>query len=360
MLYAYEADVLPYRADAGWIVANPCESICSDFIEGGHFVLEFDHPPPGDSSNYHLWIAQSGNPFPLTLWVEWNYRSNHPLGPNFDTCDGRFSLKYRSIHHVVYTYGNAAISWSGVGFVWPLDLYEFHTYRFESHDGMNYSISVDGQVFILDSDNGSLGAHYLQFGSNAGTCHDWVNLPFVRNEWDFIRYGTIGFGERIVAADPPMGFLDASTYATLDRFVVTYDSPNYVYINDIAVEVSCSNGPPCPPAPQVIATKRLDNGPADVLQIILDRPLPPSQRTTFTFTDVNPSDPANPSINTVAYTFQLGDVNADGHRNLRDFASLQNCYLIVNPVSICAAFDFNANHVIDPLDYVAFRTLMDE
>ncbi len=345
VLYSYDCDVPPYDPLAGWLHFDPCESICIDSNEDGHFILELNHPPPGDTSNYHLWIAHQGEPSPPTLWVEWSYSSNHPLGPNYYSCDGRFSIVYRGIHDVIYTYGNAAISWSGDDVVWPLELSEFHTYRFESIGGVDYSISVDGEVFVLDSDNSPVGSHYLQFGSLAGTCHDWANLPSVLNEWDFIRYGTIEFGEQIIAADPPIGFLNSNIYSELNRFIITYDSPNYAHIDDITVEVSGGE------TPAVIATKRLDNGPSDVLQIILDRPLPAAERTTFTFND-------GVGTNVVSYTFQLGDINADGRWNLADFAALQNCFFQLTHTTSCSAFDFDLNLIVDLSDYPAFKAIL--
>jgi len=93
-----------------------------------------------------------------------------------------------------------------------------------------------------------------------------------------------------------------------------------------------------------------------VLEILLDQPLPPGERTTFTFTDTDPSDPANPTINTVAYTFQRGDVNADGRWNLRDFAALQSCSFTLASDSHCAAFDYDVSIFIDHEDYAAFVT----
>lgn len=329
LLYRYEGNVAPYDPSAGWLHVDPCESPpCTEVLDGGMFGLQFDHPPPGDIVNYHLWIAQSPNPPPASLWVEWNYRSNHPLGPNFYSCDGRFALRYGNILEVVNTYGNAAISFGGDDIIYPLALEELHTYRFESLDGINYRILVDGLTLSQGIDNDGLGNNYLQFGSLAGTCDEWESLPFVLNQWDFIRYGTIGLDERIVEADPPIGFLNPNLFNDIDRFTVTYDSPNYAYIDDIAVEITDGD------TPVVIATKRLDNSPPNVLQVVLDRPLPPGERTTFTFND-------GIAANVVSYTFQLGDINADGRCNLADFAAMQNCFYQLTHTTICAAFDFD-------------------
>ncbi len=346
LLYRYEGNVAPYDPSAGWLHFDPCESPpCTEVIENGTFGLQFDHPPPGDIVNYHHWIVPPQEPPPPTLWVEWHYRSNHPLGPNFYSCDGSFTLRYRNVLEVVNTYGNAAISFGGDDIIYPLALEELHTYRFESLDGNNYRIVVDGLNLSQGSGNHEIGNNYLQFGSLAGTCDEWESLPFVYNQWDFIRYGTISSGERIVVADPPSGFLNPNIYSSIDRFTITYDSPNYAYIDDITIEVSGGD------APQVVATKRLDNGPSDVLQIVLNRPLPANERTTFTFND-------GEVINIVSYTFQLGDINADGRWNLFDFAALQNCFFQLTHTTNCAAFDFDTNLIIDPADYYQFSTIL--
>ena len=48
---------------------------------------------------------------------------------------------------------------------------------------------------------------------------------------------------RFTASDPPGGFLDAREYAGLDCFSVTFDSPNYVYLDEITVEVTGEGKP---------------------------------------------------------------------------------------------------------------------
>lgn len=354
LLFSYEGNELP-SASNGWPVSNPCENPCSEFIENGAFV--WFYPFPGDWAIYKHRMAEPPALPPPTLWIEWQFRSNHPIGPNFDSCDASFQFYYGRVLDSVFMYGNAAISGEGGDSVHGLSLDEFHTYRFESLDGMRYQVSVDGVIFVEYTDSQPLtSAPFIQFEAVGGCPSDWI--PNMKDEWDMVRYGTIGFGERFVAADPPIGYLNPNVFSNVDRFTVTYDSPNYAYIDDITVETTCDAGQPCPEAPQVIATKRLDNGPSDVLQIILDRPLPLGERTTFTFTDVDPSNPANPTINTVSYTYQLGDINADGQWNLRDFAALQTCFFQLSAATDCAAFDFNDNIIIDLPDHAAFYSLM--
>jgi len=138
----------------------------------------------------------------------------------------------------VFMYGDAAVSFSGDDAVVGLGIEDFHSYRFESLDGVNYTVAVDGEVFIVGWQNQPNGYHGLSFRGDGGCIGD--KMPNTINEWDFVRYGTINYGETIVATDPPGpaggGFISARTHAPLDRFTVTYDSPNYVYVDEIAVQ----------------------------------------------------------------------------------------------------------------------------
>ncbi|MEK7710336.1 MAG: dockerin type I repeat-containing protein, partial [Planctomycetota bacterium] len=274
--------------------------------------------------------------------------------------------------------------------VLDLAIDEFHTYRFESLDGINYFMSVDGTIFLVDQENQPNGYSAISFAGRAGCLDD--QIPNAVNEWDFVRFGTIGYGERIVASDPPGGFVDARVHPSLDRFTITYDSPNYVYINDVTVTVTSLgtdakrheateehpnpererraptplNPPlvkgeagPAPalgvrtvaPLPVVIATRRLDNGPTDVVEIVLDRPIPYGATTRFTFND-------GALAQSLQYTFAPGDTNGDGRADLADFAYFQNCFglgtVLSNPAP-CAALDFNADSDIDLSDFAAFE-----
>ena len=274
VLYRYEGDVFPHDPSAGWLIADPCEGFCAESIENGHFVLTWIDG--GDLANYHLWIARGGDTPPPSLWVEWRFRSSQPFGGIFYTCDARFTINYGGMHDLLWMFGDTVFSFSGNGSVSGLDIEEFHTYRYESVDGINYRISVDGLVFIVGADNDPLGTHYLQFGGQGGCS---VDLLPSYNEWDFVRYGTIGFGERIIASDPPSGYLDPALYSDLDRFTVTFDSANYVYIDAITVEVTGGI------APEVIQTRRREADDVDTVEIVLDGPLPANETTRFIFDD---------------------------------------------------------------------------
>ncbi len=91
-----------------------------------------------------------------------------------------------------------------------------------------------------------------------------------------------------------------------------------------------------------------DNGPPDVVEIVLDRPIPYNATTRFTFND-------GVAVNAVEYTFAPGDTDGDGAADLFDFAALQNCFE-VSPVSgACLVFDLNADHSIDLRDFAGLQ-----
>ncbi len=312
LLYRYDCDVLPYDPSAGWVIGNPCVAPqCTESVSGGRFILDWP-PDNGDIVNYDLTITPAGQPPPPALWVEWRFRSTLPLHPSHAGCDAWFDFVYDRIGDSVYLHGDAAVSFEGGQFILGLALNEFHTYRFESLDGLNYRVSVNGEVFITDVGVGPGGTRSrLQF-IGRGACPLSITLG-THNEWDFIRYGTIGEGETIVTSNPPGGILDAEQYSSLDRFTITFDQPNYVYVNEITVEVLPNQYRPGAPGsgavlsddylpdpnparqrwadhpalalgvPMVIATRRLDNGAPETVEIVLDRPLAVGTTTRFTF-----------------------------------------------------------------------------
>jgi hypothetical protein len=165
------------------------------------------------------------------------------------------------------------------------------------------------------------------------------------NEWDFVRYGTIGFGERIIAADPPGGFVDASRRAGLDRFAVTFDAANYVYLDEITVQATGGD------APQVVATRRRENDEPDTVEIVLDRAIPMPGTTTFTFND-------GTIANTVEYTFAPGDTNGDGVVDLHEVAAMQTCFGRPPTDGACTALDLVPSNFIDQSDVAALMTLL--
>ena len=124
---------------------------------------------------------------------------------------------------------------------------------------------------------------------------DWV--PDMVNEWDFIRYGTIADGELIVAAVPPAGIISHEQASGVTTILATFDGPNHVYVDDIAVVATSGV------APNVVATRRLDNGAPETVEIVLDRELPRGATTTFTFTDAS-------GAQTIEYTRLAPDIPA--------------------------------------------------
>ncbi len=310
LLYCYEGDVVPYDESAGWIVADACDDPCSESVEDGHFVLRW--PYAGNLANYHLWITQPPQEPPPTLWVEWRFRSNQPIGPYSYTCDANFKIRYAAVTDLVNMFGDAAVSWSGDGFIGGLAIDQFHTYRFECLNGFDYHVSVDGQVFIVDVGRSPGEYHNIQL-AGSGYCAPPPPDPSTVNEWDFVRYGTISSGEQIIASDPPAGLVDAMQYPDLDRFTVTFDSPNYVYIDEVTVEVTGGI------APVVTQTRRREKDEPDTVEIVLDRPLPINHTTRFTFND-------GVAVNVIEYTPAYGDADDDGVTD-----DVDNCPNTPNP-----------------------------
>ena len=205
-------------------------------------------------------------------------------------CDGRFKVRYEDALDVVYLHGDSAVSHSGDYVVTGLDIDEFHTYRFESLDGVYYEFSVDGLVFMVGYGDSGNGYHYLQFGGFGGCSVE--ELP-TTHEWDYIRYGTIDTSPssmNIETTDPPEGYLDPGLYPELDRFTVTFGAPNFVFTDEISIQVTGGV------APEVSRVWRRDDHGPETVEIILDRPIPMDEATTFTFNDGRSGD-------TVYYTY---------------------------------------------------------
>ena len=342
LLYGYEGDVLPFP-DAGW-TWGVCELPCLESLVDGHLQLAWD--TEGHQINYGYRISTPGSPPPPPppFWVEWRFRSNHPLGPFSWTCDAAFVVRYWEIVDVLWLFGDAAISHSADEAVYPLPLNEFRAYRFETLDGMNFCYWVDGKLFRCDVDVSSTASDALQILAQGGCGPEYH--PVI-NEWDFVRYGTISYGEQIVSSKPPQGFIDARVHAVLDRFTVTFDSANYVFVDEIGVGVSQGASV----LPSVVATRRLDNGPPDTVEIVLDRPIPYNATTTFRFDD-------GALQQSIAFTYVPSDTTGDGLVNLLDFSYFQNCFRRSAINAPCGVFDINDDSMIDVIDYASFPSEM--
>jgi hypothetical protein len=88
-----------------------------------------------------------------------------------------------------------------------------------------------------------------------------------------------------------------------------------------------------------------------VVEIVLDQPIQLDARTVFTFND-------GAIRQTVAYTYILGDVNADGRFDLRDIGEFQSCFFDEFAAGRCWAFDFDATGYISLEDYAKLRPLL--
>jgi len=319
LLYSYDASVFPYDPSAGWEIFNPCDEACSESLDSGHLVLTWPSLvlPADRFANYTYFIARSGEtPPPPPFWVEWRFASNNPIGHVEYGMDGAFVFGYKAINDLFNMYGDAIISNDAGTFVLGLELDAFRTFRIETPDGIAYCLWYDGHLFRCDSGHSTIRPTYLQMYGSGG--FSLPNPPsFIINRWDYVRYGRLTTGEAIVASDPPGGVVDANTHPNLDRFTVTFDQPNYVYVDDITVEAITNYQLPITESepraeasgpfdlrnsqfaiPVVVATRRQDNGPPEAVEIVLDRPLAVGTTTRFTFN-------TGGTPNTVEYTLVL-------------------------------------------------------
>ena len=101
----------------------------------------------------------------------------------------------------------------------------------------------------------------------------------------------------------------------------------------------------------MVATRRLDNGPPETVEIVLDRPIPYNAATRFTFNDGVPAQ-------TIEFTYAPGDTDGDGDADLHDFAAFQNCFGNSPVAGVCLPLDFNADSAIDLLDFGAFAAAL--
>ena len=217
-------------------------------------------------------------PPPPPFWIEWSFSSSRSVRDFCACCDGSFVIKYLKVPEGLNLFGDGVISFEGGDVLRGLEINQFHTYRFESADGFNYCFFVDGRLFYCRVGNPDFLEYsdYLQMYGQGG-CQPAI--PPTINKWDHVRYGRISRGELIVSTDPPSGVVDADVYPRLDRFTVTFDAANYMMIDEIAVSVTGG------PVPAVTKTRRPDNGPPEVVEVVLDRPLQFGVTTTFIFSD---------------------------------------------------------------------------
>lgn len=336
LIYRYEGDVLPYDPSAGWIDGG-CQYPCNESIENGHFVLRW--PEAGNFTSYLFWITQPDEkPLP-SLWVEWRFRSNYPIPQYSYTCDGALIVGYKQLNERVFMYGDAVVSNSADDFVWGLPNDEFRTYRFESPDGYNFWFSIDGYVFWQSIGASSDVPTYLLMSGSGGCLDD--QIPDMMNEWDFVRFGTMESGEQIVSSDPPAGFVDARRAPQLDRYTITFDKPNYVYIDEVTVETTAGQ------APIVTKTRRLEDGAPETVEVVLDRSIAFGATTRFTFND-------GAVVNVVEYTYAPGDTDGDGDVDLADAAAFQRCFGKTGLSAPCPSLDANGDDTIDLDDYASW------
>jgi len=337
--FAYEADTWPWLS--GFLFADSCSapgSDCADYLEDGHYVTVLtDGDGGGGSYNYHRTITPTGGTPPETLWVEWRFRSSYSyLDSNgFVLDDARVRTQYDQVVVSVSTWmwGDAAFDASVCCSVTGMPMGEFHTYRFEIADGLNSRRWADGVLLMATSAccAGS-GGTFIQFGGSGGGLGggpDGLGYPGLTDEWDYIRYGLITFGEVVIESDPPNGYIDPrqdrpvgmpQMLQGLDRFMVTFNEPNGLHIGNITVESTA----PASLRPNVQWVTRPEGDDGDTWEIRLDKRIPPGHRTRFIISDE--ADAAAVSevgaSSVVEYAFLPGDVNGDETANTQDLLAL--------------------------------------
>jgi hypothetical protein len=311
LVFSWEGNIKITDPVAGWI-CETCPGNCFESIEDGNYIVSWNRP--GGRIYCGRILATPSDPGFETLWAEWRFRADQPRPPNFFTCYVTASLTQAwdgyFVGQPVLLWGDRAVSNEGGDSI-PFALNEFHTFRIELIEGRTFRISVDGIVF-----NTGQGKE-VAFAYNSstilednGACVDGTHMA--RKEYDYFRVGTISRGEQVVGSDPPAGLIDFGCTGEVRSFTVTFDAPNYVYVNDIAVF------PPQFTFPRVVATRRQHNGPPEVVEIVLDRPLPLGT-TRFLIND-------GVIVNEVVYTVVSSDADGDGRPDLCD-----NCIEVVNP-----------------------------
>ena len=334
LLYRYEGDVPPYDPSVGWINTNPCDPPCSDGVENGYYFLDWGDGR--DLVSYGLFVRGIREWESPSYWVEWGFRSNHSMLQTNAGGDSGFFVHVLDVAVDINLHGNAVNT--VYGSIVGIGVEGFHTDRIEIHNGQDFVISADGNVFAAGRDSHDHDEDYVQTWARGGCSGEDTGI---QNAWDFVRYGTITYGERVISADPPSGFLDPTTHAGLDRFTVTFDSPNYVYIDELSIEATGAE------TPIVVQTRRLDNGPPETVEAVLDRPLPAGEPTRFILDD-------GVIHNVIDYSYILGDADGNGALDLADAAGLLNSFGQDTSAPTCAAFDMDASGRVDAPDIAAF------
>lgn len=137
------------------------------------------------------------------------------------------------------------------------------------------------------------------------------------------------------------------TQVNLDRFTVTFDSANYVYVDEVTVESSIGV------APEVLKTRRLDNGEPDTVEIVFDRPIPLFGTTRITIDD-------GTAVNTIDYEFATGDVDEDSDTDLFDFRNLNACMTgpaVKQNRPACQLSDLTLDQSVDLADAAAIQLM---
>jgi len=330
IIYQYEGDVMPYEAPGNWGHSR-CDEACSESLDAGRYVTVFN---VGNGASYnHTYFP--GLPWPSNVWAEVGHRTDHAFPGGDPGCNVFLSIGYAHSATWVGLFSNRAINDSGNFFLASLPMDEFHAVRFESPDEYHFAYSANGKNFWNSYGEKQTGTFFFQL-IGLGGC-GLAYLP-ATNEWDYFRYGTLSYGEDVIASEPTMGHINARAVGPLTRFTVAFDEPNFIFVNQISVEASAGS------TPAVQWTRRCDTCGPETVEVVLTQPIPIAATTTFTFDD-------GVAQNIVDYKLFPGDTEGDGDADLSDIAAFFNCFDQPADSRPCYALNFDANESIDLADF---------
>ena len=330
IVFAYEGDTWPWLA--GFDTFNACDVDCEHWLEDGRYVLNLDPGLQSGVYNYSRLITTTGGTPPPTLWVEWRFKSNYSYlqSNDFVLDDARVRVEYDQTVASVSTWmwGDAAFDAGEAHFVTGMAMGEFHSFRFEIANGLDSFRWADGKLLQeMNAPQSGAGTTYIQFGGIGGSGAggpDGMGYPQLTDSWDFLRYGTISYGEVIVSADPAAGYIDprqdrptgSNTPQGLTRFTVTFNEPNGLRNGNVAVESTA----PVSEWPAVEWVTRPDGDDGDTWEIRLDKRIAPGQRTRFIISDEAEAAAVGEqgATSVVELSFLPGDVNGNGTSNTQD------------------------------------------
>jgi hypothetical protein len=177
---AYEGNDFP--ENEGWMRIGFGSGTAQRSIEDGVFIL--DTRSTNDLSDFYR-ISRQMNPDAGELFVaQWRLRVVENAG-NVNTADAGISIApdfpgSLGLRYFVDRVTSLLEDWS-----YPIDPLEFHSYRLESTDMIDYRLSIDAEFVLTGQwDLISTNQGFLSFG-------DAVRGARSLTEWEYVRFGVV-------------------------------------------------------------------------------------------------------------------------------------------------------------------------